>query len=171
MKEFLKNLESTQSKKIFNEKSMKLQWGNGGLRSHFYIVIWWDLVPFPHCNFMDFSLKKNPDYVDSRFFKNSFIFGRPPRVMVSKNTSFQDDLAYRKFRAIWECLYGGITNFECRHICHLARFEAPPQGGAWRIVPRGSKRDPSRKSGVFFNPGSHRFSKKWGLARVRASRF
>ena len=66
---------------------------------------------------MDFSSKKFPDHVESKFFKNSFIFGRPPRVFVSKNTIFSDDLAYRKFRVIFECIYGGgITYFECRHI-------------------------------------------------------
>ena len=65
---------------------------------------------FPHCNFMDFLSIKIPDHVESRFFKNSFDFGRPPWVIVSKNTGFRAYLAYRKFQAIWECIYGGYNS-------------------------------------------------------------
>jgi len=56
-------------------------------------------VPCPSKNF--------PDHVYSKFFGNSFIFGMSANVRGPKNTGFQRELAYRKFRAIWECIYGG----------------------------------------------------------------
>ena len=59
---------------FFNEKSMKLQWENGTKSHQITMGKWLRDPPFPHCNFMDFSLKKIPDHVDSKFFKNSFEF-------------------------------------------------------------------------------------------------
>ena len=79
--------------------------------------IWAKTLQNPHWKTrLLWSKKKNPDNVESKIFKNSFVFGPAPNRVFAKNPTFLSDLEYRKIRVKTYCIYGGIIPTKWRHI-------------------------------------------------------